>query len=191
MADHVAMAGLLDDITGAGLLASALAFQKAKTYVNTVGTTRWAADGVEVERDFVHAADSAQARVGAALLFAGFVGQFVGATRSHWSTTASELAYAIAALLIVAGGIAVPLLRRRREHDIFMAHLDRTLKGTNAGAAAKARHGIVGAYSASFGDRRRPSSRLDGWVAEWERRHGRHPWRPELGPDPDESTPRQ
>jgi hypothetical protein len=146
------MAGLLVDLCGAALLARALAFESTRTYIDTVGTIRWPAAGVYAEQDLVHASNSADARVGAILLLAGFVGQFVGAIRSDWSCTVAVIAYAVALLAITAGLIAVPRLRGGREREIFMAHLDRVTRETpdDPNEAAKNRRQIVTAYGYRF-----------------------------------------
>jgi hypothetical protein len=184
--EHVAIAGLADDLFGAMLLARAVAFEGAPEYVAGVGTRRWVVAGVDVERDFARAADGADGLAGALLLGAGFLGQAIGAARSGWSSCAAIIAYIVAALLIAAAVAAVPLLRRRREKDIFLARLDAAgRRAGNAGAAAKERYDVFGAYLAGFSQTGRPAARLQGWVDEWERRNGRHPWHEELGPNPD------
>jgi hypothetical protein len=180
VADHVAIAGLMVDFSGAVLLARALAFEGADEYVRSSGTTRWAgAGGTDVYRDFERAEDGAEAVIGAAQLGAGFLGQLIGAVQSDWSETAAVIAYTVAVIVIGAGWAALPRLRRRRERDIFFAHLDAAdrhhVEDPNSGAIAKERFDIYGLYLGAFTQTDRPTSRLDGWVAEWERRHGRHP----------------
>jgi hypothetical protein len=183
MADHVAIAGLLADLSGAALLARGLAFEGAQEYVRNAGTTKWAgAGGTDVYRDFERAADGAEARVGAMLLVGGFVGQAIGAAQSKWSTCAAAIAYVIAVAVIAAGCAAMPLVRRRRERDIFLAHLHAA--AGPAGAAAKERFDIYCLYLSAFTQTARSPDRLKRWVAMWEARQGRHPWHPELGPNP-------
>jgi len=175
VADHVAIAGLACDITGAVLLARALAFESPDEYAQSWARRRTmgAMGGLNAAGDFAHVRDAVEARVGALLLLAGFLGQTVGDTRSSWSDTAALLAYLGAGLAISGGLLALRPWRRRRERETFLAQLA-------ACGSPKARYSLYGEYLAGFTQRGQTKADLDRWVAEAARRTGYHPWRVDL-----------
>lgn len=171
MADHAAIAGLLTDITGAALLARALAFETPERYVREAAqpVDLGSLGGIDPPRDFARAREGAEARVGATLLVLGFVGQAIGSWRSDWSETAAIVAYCLAAVAIIGGLAAIRTMARWREREIFLARLD--LLGDPS-----RRYNLFGAYLAAFTQRDRPEQELRAWVADAEVRLGRHPW---------------
>jgi hypothetical protein len=175
MADHVAIAGLACDITGAILLARALAFESPDEYAQSWarGHTMGAMGGLNAAADFAHARDAVEARVGALLLLSGFLGQAIGDTRSSWSDTAAALAYVAAAVAITGGLLALRPWRRHREREIFIAQIV-------VSNSPKAGYRLYAEYLAGFMQRGQTKADLDEWVAEAERRNGRHPWRADL-----------
>jgi hypothetical protein len=174
VADHVAIAGLACDITGAVLLARALAFESPEEYAQSWarGRTMGAMGGLNAAADFADVRDAVEARVGALLLLAGFLGQAIGATRSSWSHVAAVLAYLAAAAAITGGLLVMRPWRRRREREVFLAQLA-------VFNSPKAGYRLYGEYLAGFTQRGQTKADLDEWVAEAERRTGRHPWRSE------------
>jgi hypothetical protein len=175
VANDVAIAGLCCGFAGALVLARALAFESPEEYAESWarGRTVGALGGLNAKGDFAHVRDAVEARVGALLVGAGFVGQAVAATRSHWSSTAATLAYIAAALAI--GGVLLALRpwRRHRERETFLAQLDRC-RGTWS------RYRVYAEYLAAFTQRGQTKEDLDKWVAVAERRTGRHPWHMDL-----------
>lgn len=171
MADHVAIAGLVCDVTGAVLLARALAFERPAAYAGAWarGPTYATVAGYDPTRDLDRARDAVEARVGATLLLLGFVGQLVGAVRSSWSSTAGAITYAVAVLVVVCAIAALGPLQRRRERVTFVAMLlatddqDRRIK-------------LYDAYLAHFTRTGRNSNDLDAWLDEATQRLGRQPW---------------
>jgi hypothetical protein len=187
MADHVAIAGLIDDLAGAWLLSKAIAFTPAASYVSGSGTVRWAgAGGTDVTRDLERAHDAAEAQVGAFLLGVGFIGQAIGATQSNWSTTSGAVAYSLAVLAIVVGLSVRPWLQARRSRSIFFARLD-GVRPPDASQVelAKTRYGIADTYRRWSGEADWTTRQVQGWVDAWTEERGRHPWREELGEHPD------
>ena len=171
MADHAAIAGLLIDITGAALLARALAFETPERYVREAAqpVNLGSLAGIDPPRDFARAREGAEARVGATLLVLGFVGQAVGSWRSDWSGTSAIVAYCLAVVAITAGFAAIRPIARRREREIFLARLDLLVDPGR-------RYDLFGAYLAAFTQRDRPEEELRAWVEVAEERMGRHPW---------------
>jgi hypothetical protein len=175
VADHVAIAGLACDVTGAILLARALAFESPDEYAQSWGRghTMGAMGGMNATADFTHVRDAIEARVGALLLLAGFLGQTVGDTRSSWSHTAAVLAYLAAGAAIIGGVLALRPWRRRREREIFLAQLA-------VCNSPRARYRLYAEYLAGFTQRGQTKGDLDKWVADAERRIGHHPWHADL-----------
>jgi hypothetical protein len=175
VADHVAIAGLACDITGAVLLARALAFESPAEYAQSWARRRTVGSmgGFNAAADFAHVRDAVEARVGALLLLAGFLGQAIGDTRSNWSHLTAGLAYLAAAVAITSGLLVLRPWRRRREREVFLAQLA-------ISNSPKAAYGLYSEYLAGFTQRGQTKVDLDKWVAEAQRRTGRHPWQADL-----------
>lgn len=186
MVNDVAIAGLCCGFVGAMLLAKALAFQSPEEYAQSWATRRTlgAMSGLDAKGDFAHVRDAVEARVGALLVAAGFVGQAGAATRSCWSSTAAIVAYIAAALVIGGGLLSLRPLRRHRERETFLAQLDQT-------RSAMSRYRLYGEYLAEFTQRGQTKEDLDKWVAVAERRTGRHPWHTDLTPEEREAVERE
>ena len=102
----MAIAGLCCGFAGAILLARALAFESPEEYAQSWAARRTvgALGGLNANGDFAHVRDAVEARVGALLVSAGFLGQAIAAMRSEWSSTAGIVAYVIAAA-VIAGNL--------------------------------------------------------------------------------------
>jgi hypothetical protein len=175
VADHIVIAGLACDITGAILLARALAFESPDEYAQSWerARTMGAMGGLNAAADFAHVRDAVEARVGALLLLAGFLGQAIGDTRSSWNLVAAVLAYFAATVAITGGLLVMRPWRSRREREVFLAQLA-------VFNSPKAGYRLYSEYLAGFTQRGQTKADLDKWVAEAERRTGRHPWHADL-----------
>jgi hypothetical protein len=82
----VAIAGLCCGCTGAILLARALAFEFPEEYAQSWAARRTvgALGGLNANGDCAHVRDAVEARVGALLVSAGFLGQAIAAMRSEF-----------------------------------------------------------------------------------------------------------
>jgi hypothetical protein len=118
MANGVAIAGLVADLFGAVLLASALVFERAKDYAAGAVMTY----GYNARADVGRAKETAQALAGLVLLGVGFAGQLLAAA-GLTTDPACPRPYAVAAgAIILAYGLA-PVERHRREQNIIRTRL--------------------------------------------------------------------
>ena len=171
----MAIAGLCCGFAGAILLARALAFESPEEYAQSWAARRTvgALGGLNANGDFAHVRDAVEARVGALLVSAGFLGQAIAAMRSEWSSTAGIVAYVIAAAVIAGNLLSLRPWRRHREREVFLAQLARCRD-------AWGRSRVYAEYLQAFTQRGQTKEDLDKWVAVAERRTGHHPWHTEL-----------
>jgi hypothetical protein len=128
MANGVAIAGLVADVFGAVLLASALVFERAKDYATAAVTVY----GYSPRADVGRAKETAQALAGLVLLGIGFAGQ-LSAAAGLTTDPACPRPYGVAAGAIILAYGLVPVERRRRERNIIRTRLAAAAKSGTAG----------------------------------------------------------
>ena len=116
VANSVAIAGLLADLAGAVLLASALAFERARYYA--VASRGGTIGGFNPRTDMARTRGAAQALAGVALLALGFGGQLLAAACVS-ADGGCPLPYLLTGVAVLAACCAVPWERRRRERKII------------------------------------------------------------------------
>jgi hypothetical protein len=120
LANSVAIAGLLADLAGALLLASALVFERARYYA--IASRGGTIGGFNPRADMARTKEAAQALAGLALLALGFGGQLLAAAGVS-AAGDRPLPYLVAGAAIVAACCAVPWERHRRERKVIAAGL--------------------------------------------------------------------